>query len=376
MKIVFTGGGSGGHFYPIIAVAEAIREVSKEKKLLDPQLYYFAPEPFDDRTLFETGIEFRKTSAGKIRRYFSLLNFFDVFRTAWGVVRAVMLLYSVYPDVVFSKGAYASVPTVFAARLLRIPIVIHDSDASPGRANLWAAKFARNIGISYPEAADYFPKDKVALIGNPVRKEIREPAYEGAKEFLSLEQNVPVILFLGGSSGSKNLNDILLQALPKLVDSYQIIHQTGEAHFKEISGTASVILEDHPHKARYKPYNYLNSLAMRMSSGAATIAVSRAGSGAIFELATWGLPAILVPIPTEISHDQHKNAFSYARTGAAIVIEENNLTPNLLISEVQRLIEHPEIREKMKDSGLAFAKPGAAHAIAELLLSIGVSHEN
>jgi UDP-N-acetylglucosamine--N-acetylmuramyl-(pentapeptide) pyrophosphoryl-undecaprenol N-acetylglucosamine transferase len=376
MKIVFTGGGTGGHFYPLIAVAEAVRDVAKEKKLLEPQMYYFAPEPYDDRTLFETGIEFRKTSAGKIRRYFSIYNFFDIFRTSWGIVKATFLLYSVYPDVVFSKGAYASVPTVFAARLLRIPIVIHDSDAAPGRANLWAARFARNIGISYPEAASYFPKDKVALVGNPVRKEIREPAYEGAKEFLNLEQNVPVILFLGGSTGAKKLNDILLQALPKLVDSYQIIHQTGEANFKEISGTANVILEGHAHKARYKPYNYLNSLAMRMSSGAAMLAVSRAGSGAIFELATWGLPAILVPIPTEISHDQHKNAFSYARTGAAIVIEENNLTPNLLISEIQRLIDHPDIREKMKQAGLAFAKPEAARMIAELLLSIGVSHED
>lgn len=375
MKIVFTGGGSGGHFYPIIAVAEAVREVTAKRKLLEPKLYYLSDDPFDERTLFETGIEFHKTNAGKIRRYFSVLNFFDLFKTALGVIRATLLLYSIYPDVVFSKGAYASFPTLFAARLLRIPVVIHESDASPGRANLWAARFARNIGISYPEAASYFPKDKTALVGNPIRKEIREPSYEGAREFLNLEEGAPVILFLGGSLGAMHLNEILLEALPKLVEKYQIIHQTGEKHYTEISSTADVILESNPLKQRYKAFNYLNSLAMRMASGAATLAVSRAGSGAIFEFATWGLPAILVPIPSEISHDQHKNAFSYARDGAAIVIEENNLTPNLLVSEIDRLNSHPDIRESMSAAAKKFARPDAAEKIAELLLSITVSHE-
>lgn len=374
MKIVFTGG-PGGHFYPLIAVAEAVRDLVKEEKLLEPRMYYFSDDPFDMRALFENGIEFKKTSAGKIRRYFSLLNFFDFFKTAWGIVGTLFSLYAVFPDVVFSKGAYSSVPTLFAARLLRIPVVIHESDSSPGRANLWASKFAKYIGISFPEAAEFFPKSKTALVGNPIRKEIREPAFEGAREYLELEENVPTILILGGSAGAQRINETILEALPRLVKKYQIIHQTGEELFKEVSSTAEVILENNQNARRYKPFNYLNNVAMRMAAGAATVAVTRAGSGAIFELASWGLPAILIPIPIDISHDQRKNAFAYARGGAALVVEENNLTPNLLAAEIDRLVEHKEDREKMKVAAKEFARPDAAQKIAKILVSIALSHE-
>ncbi|MEK9177444.1 MAG: glycosyltransferase, partial [Patescibacteria group bacterium] len=187
MRIVFTGGGTGGHFYPIIAVAEAVREIVKERRLLEPQLFFFGPSVLDQRALYENDIAFVKTPAGKLRRYFSLMNLFDVLKTAWGVVKTVFSLYRVFPDVVFSKGGYGSVPTVTAARILRIPLIVHDSDAVPGRATLMAMSYAQKIAISYTEAFDYFPKKlqpKVALTGNPVRKDVRDPAREGAHEFL------------------------------------------------------------------------------------------------------------------------------------------------------------------------------------------------
>jgi UDP-N-acetylglucosamine--N-acetylmuramyl-(pentapeptide) pyrophosphoryl-undecaprenol N-acetylglucosamine transferase len=374
MKILLTGGGTGGHFYPIIAVAEQLKEVSKARKLLAPEIYYMAPTPYSPRALFEAEIIFKPVSAGKVRRYFSILNFTDLFKTGFGLIGAIWTLYWIYPDVVFGKGGYVSFPGLFAARILGIPVVIHESDSKPGRVNLWAGKFARRIALSYPEASKYFPPDKTALTGNPVRSELTHPVTSGAHEYLELEKNIPTIFILGGSQGSKNINEALLDALPLLVTKYQIIHQTGPANFQEVKETAKVVLEMSDFKQRYKPFDYLNTVAMRMSAGAADLVISRAGS-TIFEIALWGVPSIIIPIPESVSHDQLSNAFCYAATGAATVIEENNLTTEILISEIEKILENPILRQKMKDAARAFAKPDAAKKIAEQILDIALTHE-
>jgi len=375
MKIVFTGGGTGGHFYPLIAVAEEIHEIVRERKFLPPSLYYVAPDPYDERLLFENEIEFRQSPAGKMRRYFSLLNITDSFKSFFGVMKTLLQLFSIFPDVVFSKGGFSSFPTVTAARILGIPVVIHESDAKPGRANLLASRHARAVAISYPEAAQYFPADKVALVGNPVRRQLRTLQKEGAQEFLKLEGGTPVILILGGSQGSLRINDIVLEALPQLLERYQVIHQTGEKHFKSVEETSRVILEKSPYANRYRPFPYLNELALRMSAGISDLIISRAGSGNIFEAATWGKPTILIPIPEDVSHDQRTNAFSYARSGAAVVIEEVNLSPHLLASEVNRLMDNQGIRVEMSKAALTFARPDAARKIAEELIRIALEHE-
>ncbi len=151
MKILFTGGGTGGHFYPIIAVAKEIQKVTKQEKLLAPELYYMAPTPYDARELFENNILYQKIAAGKMRRYFSIRNFFDLFKTGWGVLSAVFAVFSLYPDVIFGKGGYGSFPVLLAAKLFRIPVIIHESDVKPGRVNTWAGKFAYRVMISHPD---------------------------------------------------------------------------------------------------------------------------------------------------------------------------------------------------------------------------------
>ena len=148
MTIAFTGGGSGGHFYPIIAIAEALGDLVREERVLEPKLYYLAPTPYDERALFENRIVYIHIAAGKMRRYFSLQNVTDAFVTLAGTLHAAWTLFRLYPDVVVSKGGYGSVPTVLAARILGIPVIIHESDAKPGRANLFAARFAKKIAIS------------------------------------------------------------------------------------------------------------------------------------------------------------------------------------------------------------------------------------
>lgn len=374
MRILFSGGGTGGHFYPIISIIEELNELVKEKKLLKPDLIYMAPTPYDPGKLFENGVTYKKNHAGKLRRYFSIQNFFDLFKTGWGIVVSVYQIYKLYPDVVFGKGGYASFPALFAAKILGIPVVIHESDTVPGRVNMWAGKFAAKIAVSYAEASKYFPQGKVAHTGNPVRKDITMPITAGAREFLQLEKDVPVVLILGGSQGAQIINDTILEALPNLLKECQVIHQVGKNNIAEVKATAEAVLFDSPLKDRYKPFDYLNPLALRMAAGVASVVVSRAGS-TIFEIASWGAPAILIPITNSNGDHQRQNAFNYARAGGCVVIEESNLTDNILISEIQRLIEHPEEREKMKVAASRFYKPQAARLVAEEILKIALSHE-
>src|SRR3989338_8397608 len=216
MKIVLAGGGSGGHFYPLIAVAEALEDITKEKKLIDPELFYIGPEPFDSVSLLEHEIEYRPSTAGKLRRYPSILNVFDAFKTAAGIIRSIFQLFSIYPDVIFSTGGFAAFPTLYAARLLSIPVVIYDADAAPGRVSLWSARFARWIALAHPDAAKQFPEKylhKIARTGHPIRKEIEQAASECGHEFLKLDPVVPTVLVMGGSSGAVALNETVLNAL-------------------------------------------------------------------------------------------------------------------------------------------------------------------
>ncbi len=375
MKILLTGAGSGGHFYPLVAVAEAINDLVRERRLLEPQLLYAAPDPYDREVLIANNITFVKTSAGKIRNYFSVMNFFDLFKTGWGVLRSALRIFFLYPDVIFSTGGYASYPMLLAGKWFRIPVVLLNCDASPGRVNRWASKFAVKIAVAFAEGAGQFPADRVAHTGNPVRKAVLVPSREGAFEYLKLNRDIPVVLVTGGSQGSQTLNEAVLGALPQLLEKYQVIHQTGTPNIDEVAGRAKVVMGDSPYLERYKPFGYLSDLATRMSAGAASLIVSRAGAGNIFEAAAWGIPAILVPIPEPTSHDQTKNAFSYARAGAAIVIEQNNLSPRLLTSEVNRILTNDAARHAMQNAARAFARPDAAKLIATAILDIALSHE-
>lgn len=378
MKILLTGGGTGGHFYPVIAIAQELNEISKENRLLRPELFYMSTSPYNEGLLFENNIAFEKVSAGKIRGKTSvpniILNFFDLFKTLSGVITALWRLFIIYPDVVFGKGGYTSFPALFAARLLRIPVVIHESDSVPGKVNMWAGKFARRIAISYPEAAGFFPSDRTAYTGNPVRHEIQDPLVAGSYEFFNWSPDVPTVLILGGSQGARFINEVIIDTLPELVSKYQVVHQTGKNNIKVIEETRDVILQGNNHKDRYKPLAYLDVLNIRRSAGIADIVVSRAGS-TIFEIALWGKPSIIIPIPEPTSHDQRTNAYSYARSGSAVVIEEKNLASGVLLSEIDRILQNPGEKEKMHDSALAFARRDSAGLIAKEIAAIALEHE-
>jgi len=375
MKIVFTGGGTGGHFYPIIAVTQKVNEIIDDEHILSSKLYFFSDSPYDKEVLVQNRLLYEEVKSGKMRVYFSFRNFLDVFKIFFGIINAIYKLFSIYPDVVFGKGGYASFPTIFAARILRIPVVIHESDSVPGRVNKWAGHFAKRIAVSFPEAVDYFPKKNVVWTGQPIRMEMEHPAsHKEALDYFKLESGLPVIFIIGGSQGAELINNTILDALPRLVKKYQIIHQVGIKNFKNVSGQADVVLTDKEYKSRYLPTPFLNSLQMKMVAGAATLVVSRAGS-TLFEIASWGVPSILVPFTSSNADHSRKNAFSYARAGACEVIEEANMTANILISEIERILSDKTGYEQMKKSAKAFGKPEAAAKIARELVNIALSHE-
>lgn len=374
MKIVFTGGGSGGHFYPIIAVAEAVHKIVDSEKILDLELYFYSDSPYNREALFENGIRYQQNFAGKRRLYRSFDNFIDLFKTGFGVLQALGSLFILYPDVVFGKGGYASFPVLLAARILGIPVVIHESDSVPGRVNKWAGKFAQKIAISYDEASAYFPKDRVALTGQPIRQDLLERKPEGATSFLKLDPTIPTILVLGGSLGAEAINDIIIDSLPQLLKRYQVIHQTGVANFTEVQTRAQFMVNDPAlYESRYRPFAFLDPLAMKMSAGASSLVISRAGS-TIFEIASWGLASILIPITVSQDDHQKKNAFNYARHGATTVIEEGNLSPAILVGEINRVFENDIHRRNMAACAKAFSTPDAAHKIARLLVDISLKH--
>lgn len=376
MKIVFTGGGTGGHFYPIIAIVQKVNQIIDEEKIIGAKLYYISDSPYDKEMLFENGLIYEEVSTGKIRTYFSWRNFLDFFKTSFAIINATFKLFSIYPDVVFGKGGYASFPTIFAARILRIPVIIHESDSAPGRVNKWAGRFAKKVAVSFEEATDYFPKKSVAWVGQPIMTEIEHPApRQKALEYFKLESNLPVILVLGGSQGAELINNTVLDALPRLIKNYQIIHQAGVNNFKMVADRSLVVLNDNPDKSRYLSMPFLNSLTLKMAAGVATIVISRAGAGFLFEIASWNVPSILIPITNTNLDHQKKNAFSYAHSGACIVIEESNVTANILSSEIEKIVENKNDWEQMAKNAKAFSKPGAALKIAHALIDMALSHE-
>lgn len=375
MKIVFTGGGTGGHFYPIIAVAEKVNHIIDKENIIGAKLYYLSDSPYDKEMLFKNGLLYEKVGSGKLRTYFSFLNFLDIFKVFFGTINAIFKLFTIYPDVVFGKGGYASFPTIFAARILRIPVFIHESDSAPGRVNKWAGRFAKRIAVSFIGASDYFPAKNVAWTGHPIRAEIEHPSEKTkALNYFKFESGLPTILVLGGSQGAEIINNTIIDALPRLLLKYQVIHQTGVRNFKTVKGRADVVLTGNKSKDRYIPYSFLDPLQIKHASGAASIIVSRAGS-TIFEIASWGVPAILIPFTESNADHSKKNAFTYADAGACSVVEENNMTANILSSEIDRIIDDKETWQQMAHNAKTFNKPDAAVKIAQELVDIALSHE-
>lgn len=367
MKIVLTGAG-GGHFYPLIAVAERIRKEVFIQKIVSPDVYFFSDAPYDERALFDNQIKFVQIPAGKLRIYPSLETVTDMFKTFWGILVALKKLYALYPDVVFAKGGYASFPVLFAARLLSIPVVVHESDTVAGRTTTWAGSFAARVAVSYKEALKFFKNKNIAVTGQPIRDRII-PEENYTREYTKKER--PVILILGGSQGSQRINESIISILPQLLNTYDIVHQAGSNNIETLKKVTELLLEKHPFKDRYFIDGFID---VALFYGKVDVAITRAGSS-LFEMALWRLPSIIVPIPESISRDQRSNAYAYARTGAAIVLEENNVSESVLLSTIEQILHEETYTKMMKACHEFDYGKDAASVIARELIGICLSHE-
>lgn len=369
MRILFTGGGTGGHFFPIIAVAREIKRLAEEKRILDIQLYYIGPDDFAGQELKDEEILSFAVWSGKIRRYVSWKNALDTVKLSVGILHALWKLFVIMPDVIFSKGGYGAIPTLTAGRIFRIPIIIHDSDAIPGMVTQWSAKFAKRVAISYAYAGVFFPREKTALTGVPIRKRALGGNPDEARELLGIYSKDPTLFFIGGSQGAQKINNALLEILPDLLKKYEVVHQIGKANYNDVWLETRSIEEKTP-KGKYHPIAFLTEPQLRAAYTIANLVVSRASSG-IFEIAAAGKPSILIPIRKSAQNHQRENAYQYIKTGAAVIVEEDNLTPHLLLNEIEKLMGDRGQLQKMSENAQKFARVDAAELIADEILKFG-----
>lgn len=369
MKILFTGGGTGGHIFPIIAIAREIRKIYQGKDL---KFFYIGPkDDFASIWLSQEGIKIKMVQAGKIRRYLDwksfLQNLVDLFiKIPIGIFQSFVNIFFLGPDLILSKGGFGSIPGVLAGWLLRVPIFLHESDISPGIANRFLSRFSLKVFVSFPKT-EHFKISKTILVGNPIRREILKGSREEAQEIFKLSGEKPVILILGGSQGAQRINDKILEILSELLKDFEIIHQAGQKNFKEVRAEAKVVVPKDL-EADYHVFPFFQEHELKQAYWIADLIVSRAGSGSIFEIAAVGKPAILIPLPEAAQNHQVKNAYSYTQKGAGVVLEEVNFTPRFFLEKLKYLLSHPKELEKMVRAAKDFSKPMAAKEIAKHLI--------
>lgn len=371
IKIVFAGGGTGGHIYPGLAVADELKKIA-EKNNLKIKIYWFGNSSGMDRTLVEksgSADRFCAIPSGKLRRYFSIKNFFDVFKIIAGIAVSFFRLLFIRPAVVFSKGGFVSVPPCFAARVLRIPVFTHECDFTPGLATKINSRFASKILVSYPETVKFLPKNKQSLAvvtGNPVRPVFYEADAQKGRKFLFEGKNVdlkkPVLLVLGGSLGAHQLNELVVENLAWLTEHFNVVHQCGS---KDASFVPS-------QTDSYFPYPFIYE-QMPDVIACADVILSRAGANTVWESAVEKKPSVLIPLCGNGTRgDQVDNANFFKERGAAFVLTGNEAVFENLRNCLEKLLDKKE-RELMsqKMAELASGKR-ASLKIAELIFkSIG-----
>lgn len=362
--IVFTGGGTGGHVYPGLAVYEYLTPSDQRR------VCWIGSRHGVERSILRgSGIPFTAIPAGKLRRYLSRENVTDLFRVGAGVLAALRTLRSLDADVVFSKGGYVAVPVVLAARFLGIPVIIHESDSDPGLATRLTVPLADFICVPYRETAQKIARryaGNVVITGNPVRNEFVTASAESALSLVGLEDTGgSVLLVTGGSLGAQQLNEFVLDQIDPLTKFCTVVHQTG-------TGGKTMIprIVERASSGRYAgapTYNREFAPLLRR----ADLVVCRAGAGTLWELAVTGTPAILIPLPVGASRgDQIRNARRYAQSGAAVVPRDEECTPQGITALVREILSDSHKLDAMRHATREFARGNSAESIAGLITRI------
>ena len=335
-KIVLTGGGSAGHVTPNIALLPSLKEAGYEIA------YMGSYDGIEKRLIGDFDLPYVGISTGKFRRYLDFKNLTDPFRVIKGFSEARKFLKEYRPDVVFSKGGFVAVPVVRAAASLGIPCIIHESDMTPGLANKICVPVARKVCCNFPETLKLLPEDKAVLTGSPIRAELAQGNKVAGLDLCGFNANTPVIMVIGGSLGAANVNKAVRAALPSLLGDFQVVHLCGKDKIDNL-------LLNTP---GYKQFEYIKA-ELKDLFAIADVVISRAGANAICELLALKKPNILIPLPASSSRgDQLLNAKSFEAQGFSIVINEEDLTTELLVDKVHELyFSRQTFRDAMNDSG-------------------------
>lgn len=320
-KIVLTGGGTAGHVTPNIALLPSLREAEYD-------IHYIGSyDGIEKRLIEDYEIPYYGISTGKFRRYFDLKNFTDPIRVMKGYAEARKIMKQIKPDIVFSKGGFVSVPVVRAAHSLGIPCIIHESDMTPGLANKLCIPVAEKVCCNFPETLQMLPEEKAVLTGSPIRAELRQGNRIAALDLCGFTANKPVIMVIGGSLGAAAINKAVREALPKLLEDFQIIHICGKEKIDNL-------LLNVP---GYKQFEYVKA-ELKDLFALADVVISRAGANAICELLALKKPNVLIPLSAKSSRgDQLLNARSFEAQGFSLVIDEDDLADSVLIEKVHEV---------------------------------------
>lgn len=323
-RIILTGGGTAGHVTPNIALLPRLRELGYDIQ------YIGSYDGIEKKLIEEFHIPYHGIASGKLRRYFDMKNFSDPFRVAKGFFQAKKLLKELKPDIIFSKGGFVSVPVVQAAKTLHIPVIIHESDMTPGLANKLAIPAASKVCCNFPETVPHLPAGKAVVTGSPIRAELRSGNRLAALKFCGFTSDKPVLLIIGGSLGSVAVNNAIRGILPQLLEKFQVIHLCGKGNLDDsLNGTAG-----------YAQFEYIKQELADLFA-LADIVVSRAGANAICEMLELRKPTLLIPLSAAASRgDQILNAESFRKQGFSEVLQEEELTPELLFSTILQLFEN------------------------------------
>lgn len=322
-RIILTGGGTAGHVTPNIALLPRLKELGYD-------IHYIGSYTGIEKELIEQfGIPYHGISSGKLRRYFSIQNFTDPFRVLKGFREANKLIKDLKPNVIFSKGGFVSVPVVMAGKRRHIPTIIHESDMTPGLANKLSIPSATKVCCNFPETLEHLPKEKAVLTGSPIRQELLEGDRAAALKFCGLTDDKPVILIIGGSLGSVAVNDAVRSILPELLKDFHVIHLCGKGKMDKSLNSLK----------GYVQFEYVQN-QLKDLFALTDIVISRAGANAICELLALHKPNLLIPLSANASRgDQILNARSFERQGFSIVLEEENLNKNSLLTAIRKLYE-------------------------------------
>lgn len=358
ITIAFTGGGTGGHIYPGLAVIERL------KRKFDCRVVWIGSNAGMDRSILEAaGIEFIGIPSGKLRRYFSFRNALDVFKVFAGYVAALSVLARLRPALLFSKGGFVSVPPCAAAHALKIPVFTHESDYSPGLATRLNSRWAEKILVAYPQSIAALPsaaRPRAVAVGNPVREAFKNADPARGRRFLSVGESDRILLVLGGSQGAKQVNDLIAVNLDRLTELFVVVHQTGP----DQEGAA-------PASDRYKPFPYLREELPDILA-AAELVVGRSGAGTVWESAAAGKPMVLIPLcGSGTRGDQVENADYFQSLGAAVSLVGEAASGDSFLAAVLRIADDGDLRSSMAAAAKAFGSDAAETAASLISERIG-----